>query len=34
MLNSDTLDDYFYTTDNEYDSDDMDEYDYDFDEYE
>lgn len=34
MLNSDTLDDYFYTTGNEYDSDDMDEYDYDFDEYE
>ena len=32
MLNFDTLDDYFYTTDNEYDSDDMDEYDYDFDE--
>lgn len=34
MRNSDSLDDYLYTTDDEYDNDDMDEYDYDFDENE
>ena len=34
MRNSDSLDDYLYTTDDEYDNDDMDKYDYDFDENE